>query len=503
MPRPLAYLTVFVSSASVMVVELVAGRLVAPALGVSLYTWTTVIGVILGGIGLGNYLGGHLADRHPRRRTLVVLLLLGALAALNIILTLNIAEYYQLMPSAWPIVLRFTFSIASVFFVPTCLLGTITPVVIKLSLKDLDRAGGTVGSLYAVSLIGSIVGTFATGFYLIAWLGTRPLIALVAGTLALLALLVAGRSWGKRESALLALLPVLLGLELVENRLASPCLRESNYFCIRVTLEPGDEPIKTLYLDRLLHSYWSVSNPLDLVYPYENAYAVVAAYVARRQPAFEAFSIGGGGYVFPYYLTQVYPQSRVSVAEIDPAVTEVARAEFALHDNPPVEIYHEDARFYLSNPADAARRFDLIIGDAFNDFAVPYHLTTREFDELVKSRLKPGGIYMANIIDMPAYGHFFRAYVRTMQTVFDTVLVLGGNDFPDDEARQTYVVVAGDSSLNAVELAQIAATKPDWARAAAEMKPLRLRSYLNKESPLILSDDYVPTDNLLAPVFGN
>ncbi len=485
-----------------MVIELVAGRLVAPTLGVSLFTWTTVIGVILGGIGLGNFVGGRIADRFPTQRTLVTLLLVGALVSLSIVFTVEAISLFFVLPLTVPIVLRFIVAIALVFFVPTAVLGAITPVVIKLSLDDLSHAGGTVGTLYAISLVGSIVGTFATGFYLIAAFGTRTLIALVAGVLALMAIAIAGMSWRRREVVLLALLVGLLMVASATHQLASPCLRESNYFCIRVTIaDQGSEPLRLLYLDRLLHSYWNLVKPLDLVYPYENAYAVVTEYVARRTPDFAMLSIGGGGFIFPYYVTQVHPQARVTVAEIDPAVSDVAREQFALASNPPIEIHDADARLYLAT-LPPEHRFDLIVGDAFNDFSVPYHLTTREFDQLVRAHLKPGGIYMANIIDMPSQGHFFRAFVRTVQDVFANVVVLGGSDYPDPDARQTYVIVASDDDLSAAELQQIAATNPDWRQAAAEMKTHRLNSFLKKESPLILSDDYVPTDNLLAPVFG-
>jgi spermidine synthase len=175
--------------------------------------------------------------------------------------------------------------------------------------------------------------------------------------------------------------------------------------------------------------------------------------------------------------------------------------EFALKDNPPITIYDDDARFYLAN-LPATQKFDLIVGDAFNDFSVPYHLTTREFDELVKAHLKPNGIYMVNIIDLPAYGHFFRAYVNTLREVFTTVIVLGDIAKVEPDTRKTFVIIATDGPLSMSDLTPITATNPDWASAAVEMKPFRLNSYLRQEPPIILTDDYVPTDNLLAPVFG-
>ena len=142
MSRLLASLTVFISSACIMVIELVAGRMVAPALGVSLFTWTTVIGVVLGGIGLGNFLGGRIADRYPSRHTLVVLLLLGALVSLSIVFTIEAVSLFFVLPLAWPIVLRFLLVIGLVFFLPTTVLGVSVMV-------------GAFGFLVGASFIGA------------------------------------------------------------------------------------------------------------------------------------------------------------------------------------------------------------------------------------------------------------------------------------------------------------------------------------------------------------
>src|SRR6266853_1469834 len=127
MSRPVAYLVVFVSSCCALILELVASRILAPFVGVSLYTWTSIIGVVLAGISLCNYLGCRIADRWPRRRPLCILLFAGCVA----------------------------------------ILGMVSPVVIKLTLRDLARSGGLVGKVYALSTLGSIVGTFATGFVLV------------------------------------------------------------------------------------------------------------------------------------------------------------------------------------------------------------------------------------------------------------------------------------------------------------------------------------------------
>jgi len=158
------YVLVFVTSGCIMTVELVASRLVAPRMGVSLYTWTSIIGVILGGISVGNYLGGRLSDRYA---SLTFLGLLLALASLGTLVILALTQLAQNLPivTDLPIMVRVVGYVAAIYFVPSCLLGSVSPVVAKLCITDLQRTGTTVGKVYAWSSVGSVFGTFATGFW--------------------------------------------------------------------------------------------------------------------------------------------------------------------------------------------------------------------------------------------------------------------------------------------------------------------------------------------------
>ena len=147
-----------------MILELVAGRIIAPYMGVSLYTWTSVIGVVLAGISLGNFLGGRLADRHASPRLLGGMFLLGGLSSFGI---LAVDAVGGLSSLDWHIVAKILTLTTALFFVPCIILGTISPIVAKLAVRDLARTGRTVGQIYAVGAAGSIVGTFATGLILI------------------------------------------------------------------------------------------------------------------------------------------------------------------------------------------------------------------------------------------------------------------------------------------------------------------------------------------------
>src|ERR671939_1852934 len=227
LPRPVAYLIVFVSSCCTLILELVAGRILAPFIGVSLYTWTSIIGVVLAGISLGNYLGGRIADRWPYRRTLGVLLAAGGLASLAILPLINIAtaiptaeliDTNNRLGGALPLdraallILRIVVITTLIFFPPSFILGMVSPVVIKLTLRDLAHSGGLVGKVYALSTLGSILGTFATGFVLVQLLGTRMIVVGVGVVLLLLAAIFGDLVRVGRAAVPLAAGVVLVGI---------------------------------------------------------------------------------------------------------------------------------------------------------------------------------------------------------------------------------------------------------------------------------------------------
>ncbi|HZT82011.1 MAG TPA: fused MFS/spermidine synthase, partial [Gemmataceae bacterium] len=195
-----AYLVVFIASGCTLILEIVAGRIVAPVVGVSLYTWTSVIGVVLAGISLGNYAGGLVADRWVARRTLGVILALGGISSLAVLpLTRLMTDLHY--PAGTSLVTKIVVMTAVIFFPPAFVISMTTPVVIKLSLEDLGQTGGVVGRIYAVSTCGSILSTFLTGFVLIASFGTRTIVLGVGIVLLVLAVTFGGLLTGDRQRA--------------------------------------------------------------------------------------------------------------------------------------------------------------------------------------------------------------------------------------------------------------------------------------------------------------
>ena len=478
----------------------------APYVGVSLYTWTSIIGIVLAGMSAGNYLGGVVADRYASARTLGVIFVAGSVASLLILVITDLVTGQTFRLSLLPRIVVYT---TAIFLLPSLVLGMVSPMVVKLALADLQRTGNTVGTIYAFSTAGSIVGTFLTGFWLISWLGTRSIVWIVAGVLLLTGLAIGQfhRSKGMGQIAAGLLAPVLaimtFGLALAgwnAGRYRAPCEVESNYYCIQIveTFEAG-RAAHALMLDRLIHSYVVLDDPTVLGYGYERAYAdLTRAHLSGREQANTLF-IGGGGYSFPRYIEASYPGTSVDVIEIDPAVTATARTRLGLSASSRIRSFNEDARTFLMEWSDS-QQYDLVFGDAFNDLSIPYHLTTVEFNRIVEKRLKPDGLYLVNVIDKFQDGEFLKAYANGLRAVFPHVYIFGrGNAFQPFD-RNTYVLMASRQPLERGFEAVAAADQSDNDRTTP-LGEERLNAYLKSGRAITLTDDFAPVDQLLARLF--
>ena len=522
--------TVFLSGAGIMTIELVASRLIARFLGSSLYTWTGVLGVILAGMSLGNYIGGRMADSArdlPRR--IAAMFFAGAAACLAILwLNAWAGSSVFLMGLSWPV--RILLHMAWAFLLPATVLGTISPMVAKLAIERAAHTGRAIGTLYAWNAVGSIAGTFLTGFYLTAWMGS---VRIVAGMALLLAALGAAYAFSARRGAaapkraaagaaaglalflglfLLAVLPgegvaaLAKSLKLRDGPAEPNAIffAETQYQILTVTAEPGNPRHRAFYQDKLRHSEADLADLADLKYPYMRIYdALVNRKLGKNDKPVRLLLLGGGGYVFPNHLFRARPGSELVVVEIDPGVTRAAQEAFGLPRDAPIEIHHQDARNYI---ADALRKnrdvpgsvppFDLIICDSVSDYSVPYQLTTREFMGQVKQLLKPDGLYAMNLIDAYEVGAFMNAVAQTFAEVFPGRGAVSA--VPELGPRNTTVFVGANGPVALEDIAEWT-TRPGsfQGRVLTEENFADLRA---RNGECVLTDDFAPVENLLAPV---
>jgi len=506
---------VFASSFCVMVIELVASRILAPHIGVSLYTWTSIIGVVLAGIAIGNFLGGKLADRYPSPVVLAALLCLGALLTVGILPATKFATAVELFGSL-PVMLNFTLKTSFIFFLPAMVLSMVSPLVIKLTLANLGETGGVVGTIYAFSTAGSILGTFMTGFFFILWFGTRNIIWLIAAILMLTGIITlffwkspSGERFSIKKpiKITLTLIMVLGYLILFQYRGSWKefITAESNYFTIRV-FSYGDPShnVKALFLDNFDQSYLIPDQPKILVYEYLKVFEEVVAYLARENPAPRVLHLGGGGYCFPRYMEAVYPDSINEVVEIDPAVTWVAHQYLGLAPETRIKTVNQDARNFLIKRKD---KYNIIIGDVFNDYSTPYHLSTLEFKRLVKSHLEKDGVYLLNVNDY-VYSQYTPSFVFTLKQVFKNVYLFNVGESWENENNGTptitstdRIIVATDRRFDLADYMRFTTKNDEVEPTGYPLNEEGLKKYLAQRDPLLLTDNYAPTDILLAPIF--
>lgn len=499
-PLPPVWLLVVMQAAvaaASLVVEIVAGRMLAPYLGMSLYTWTAVIAVVLAGFSAGHWAGGLIAER-PAPRALALTGWSMAGAALTTAGAVFVLRWGAglLLPHITDPLAAIAVLTALVFFLPSFFAGIPAPVLAKVAVAAQPaQAGRALGAIFAAGAIGAIAGTLLAGFLFISWLGsvgTLATVTAVYGLLALAAFAATGQARRASGTAAAVAAGLLLPLGLAGLGLAQPdpCTRESDYFCIRVldaSAEVG-EPARLMVLDHLGHGISVKHAPQRMVTPHGTMLDGLARARMGERP-FSAFFIGGGSYTVPRAWDAAGIGAAVTIAEIDPAVTETAVSDFWF-DPASARILHDDARRALGNePA----TYDVVIGDAFTDIAVPAHLVTREFFQLIRARLNPGGVYLMNVVDFADRLDALAAIVRTLRAVFPTVEVWAEITTPDPRARLVFIVLAADTPS---AFSQITGAPPDLL-PAGRLSPGAVDALVDRRDPPVLTDDYAPIDRLL------
>ncbi len=506
--------TVFFSSACIMTLELVASRLIARHLGSSLYTWTSVIGIVLAGITIGNYIGGRIADRFPARKAIAVLLGISSVTCVaTVILNNLVGEWMLLWHFRWP--LRVFTHVFLVFIVPSTLLGTISPVVAKMALDQGLPTGRTVGDIYAWGAAGSIAGTFLTGYYLIATMGTIAIIWTVAAALLAMAILYWARFWALYIWAIIfiALMTMAVApLDWAEDTAATLTLRQTpdpdviyqdeTQYCYVAVKRISEKPDRRYFMqDKLVHSQIIMDDINDLQYFHTIVFASITRGLARNKQSFAAMHIGGGGYVFPQYIEKNWPACRNDVAEIDSGVTKAATNAFGLKPDTNINTVTMDARNYVDDLVARRRNgkptplYDFIYEDAFSDYSVPHQLVTKEFHDKICQIMTDDGLYMINMIDIYDSSLFLGAYINTLEKTFPHVYVV--TEYKRFSSRNTFVIIAAKRQIKIDELMkeEPARAKDLWILGASDMETLKKKAH-----KITLTDDFAPVENMLAPV---
>jgi spermidine synthase len=494
-------------SAAALVVEIVAGRLLAPYVGMSLYTWTAIIAVVLAGLSIGHWLGGVL-DPGDRSRTYFRMAVAMALAALSTALVPLLVRALSgpLLGAGLPPLASISILVTVLFLLPSLFAGTLSPILTRLMLDSAppERRSRVLGRMFAAGALGSIAGTLIAGYVLIAWVGTLGTLFGVAVVEVLLAgaFLAAARpgrvALAASASAGIAAVAILLLASARSDAFVSPCTVESSYFCIRVIdyEHQSDRPSRLMVLDHMGHGINDRDEPRWL----HSSYTALSDRLVRvREIAdrpFSAFFVGGGAYTVPRAWLHAFPGSEFTVAELDPAVTAIARSDFWLPESPRLHTVHGDARAVLARDM-LGKRFHVVFGDAFHDISVPAHLTTQEFAETVRSRLHPSGIYLLHVLDLAAEPKFLLSEVRTLMQVFPTVEVWVDDTQWRSGGRISFLVLAASSPTPAAALRGQSPDDQAEGRAWSRLPEQALRRAALASTVGVLLDDHAPVDRLM------
>jgi spermidine synthase len=488
MSRRYIWVVSFTSGMCVMALEMTASRIVSPYFGTSLSVWANVIGLILVALTVGYWLGGRWADRSPKMSSLLKLLLAAAvLAALIPLLAGPISQAIIAHGSGirgGTLIRIGSFAlIAALFVAPILLLGTTSPFIIKLLVTD-TRIGETSGRVFALSTIGSIIGTFGPAFWLVPTIGTRATVLLFSGILFTVVLI---GLFGVRAGVLglipLALLPYVSHMPLRSGRYTI-AETESAYQYIQVSELPNRDRLLSFDEGVMVQSRERPSSPFadgywDWVLPLPNL-------STAPQPKVLVLGFAVGSIARGMIDTRPDGGLDITGVELDPEVLELSRRFFSLNriaDRVRVEV--DDARVYLERTDE---RFDMILLDVYaNQRYIPPHVVTQEFFALARAHLLPGGFLVANVNSPRPDSPLLLAFYRTLGSAFAHVEAV---HVPKSWNK---LILASDGPL-------------DWAGAQGRMNDalrahyqpmLGWRQSADVTQGMLLTDDCAPTELLI------
>ena len=484
---------VFISGASIMALELLGSRLLAPYYGSTLFVWGSLIGITLTGLSAGYSWGGKKSDTKASYQTFSLLIFIAGSYALlttllsadilKMILVLKIGDMYGPLLSS-----------AVFLLIPTFLLGAVTPFAIKLSAKSLQTIGQTTGNLYSLSTLGSIFGTFATTFMLVPILGVNVILYSISSILIISS--VIGITKQIKFIAIILIAISIHSAVVVQPPVAGVIFEKDTLYHKILVHDDSVNNIRTLILDNNFHSAMDLNNPERIVYEYTKFFHLGLLFV--NEPNNVLF-IGGGGFSAPKKFFVDYPEMIVNVVEIDQEVVNVGSEFFAVPEDERLKISTNDGRIFLRNTNE---KYNIIILDAYDKSYVPFHLMTREFNELVYEHLTEDGVFISNIITSIEgnSADLFLAEIKTMKSVFPNVYI-----YPVVSDQQTViqnVIVVAHKQEDSVTKFELLARQDNASVELVQAIENEYKKNINLESYKILDDNFAPVENYLNPLTG-
>ncbi len=432
-------LTALISGMAIMAVEMTATRMMSPYFGTSIFVWTNVLGIIMAALALGYWLGGKTADRFPTAKVFFTIVVIASLVVL-------------ILPFAGPVTLKGISQLIIVdanalvsasllgtillFFPPFLFLGLISPYLVRLINQRVEKTGHTAGNVFAMSTIGSIIGTFIPTFVTVPLIGVKRTIIVFGAALCLLGAIGLGRK------ATYALVPVFAAALIFSGPFLLTgdqiiAQTESPYSYIEVSEDDGGIRYLAFSEAYAIQSRFDPKNVLNggLYWDY---YSIFPPLFSGQEV--KTAIIGNAGGTIPRILDKYYPDIKIDGVELDPAVSRVAQENFAPFPES-LTLHHTDGRIFLEQ---AEEQYQIIIIDAYKELAIPSHLSSREFFSLVKKRLTSDGLVALNINITNEDSEIYQRLLVTLQSIYEQVY-----DLPIPQSYNRLIVATDrQSSLN-------------------------------------------------------
>jgi predicted membrane-bound spermidine synthase len=492
------FITVFFSGLATLGIELSAERLIGSVFGTSNLVWASIIGLILIYLAAGYTLGGRWADRSPRFETMYSILAWGGFLAGLVplvsrpVLRIAADAFDQLQLG----ILFGSFSAVLILLsVPVTLLGTISPFAIRLSVKETRSAGRTAGDIYAVSTLGSFIGTFLPGLVMIPWVGTTRTFLMFSALLIIVALWGLWRFAGWRIAARFVWMPVVLFflyLLIVQGPIKqTPGMiyeTESTYNYIQV-LDVNGYRMLRLNEGQGIHSVWHPTvndfmGPWEqfLSAPFFNAPPFLPSQVERIA------IIGLAAGTTAAQATEVFGLVPIDGYEIDPQILTIGRKYFDM-SQPNLNAFAQDGRWGLAH---SPYRYTLIGIDAYRPPYIPWHLTTKEFFETVRDHLTPNGVMVINVGQSPTDRRLVSSLAATIGAVFPSVYTM---DVPGSFNAMIYATAQPTLFENIQDNYSFLAQHEDTPLLLlASLQRVILNRQTLPEDGMVFTDDWAPIE---------
>jgi len=479
---------VFITGACVLIIEITATRILSPYYGNTIFTVSAIIGVILAALSLGYYIGGRLADKHPSLKLFFAIILFSGFSVF----------FLQFLNMVFLPVLGYQFSIIEgplvsaviIFFLPSFLLGTLSPFAIKLQsmLFSSEGIGSVSGKVFFWSTLGSIFGSLITGFVLIPSFGINFIILSVGAALFLIGLIPLFLLKVKKKTiSLILLLLILIIIPIYFSQSTSDVIYEKDGVYEKIIIYDGEynaRPTRFFQQDKTISGAMYLDSE-ELVYEYTKYYSL---YKLFKPDIEQALVIGGGAYSVPKALIRESSSVLVDVAEIEPCLFDLAKKYFNVPDDNRLKNFIEDGRRFLH---DSDKEYDLIFSDVYYSlFSIPAHFTTKEFFEIAKQRLSKDGVFIANMMgDLSRQApSFIMSGIKTFQKVFPNSYFFAV-DSPKKIGLQNIIFLGSREEINLED--------EEIAGISLKEKIINLDRYELSAYPL-LTDNFAPVDYLTA-----